>query len=79
MSNELSVPPERVVEILVREPLGAALWRAAANEAMVEVYQRRVEELERQKSSNSPAASVQASAPAPPSAKSPAAASPRSE
>jgi hypothetical protein len=31
-----SVPPERVVQILCREPLGEALWRAAANEAVVE-------------------------------------------
>lgn len=32
-----SVPPERVVQILCREPLGEALWRAAANEALVEL------------------------------------------
>jgi hypothetical protein len=48
MSDPLTVSPERVVEILTRDPLGAALWRAAANEALVQVYQERVDELERQ-------------------------------
>jgi hypothetical protein len=43
-----SVPPERVVQILCRDPLGEALWRAAANEALVEVLAGRVEQLEQQ-------------------------------
>ena len=42
-----AVTPERVVEILQRTELGAALWRAAVNEALVEMYQARVEQLER--------------------------------
>lgn len=46
--DEISVSPQQVVEILCREPLGAALWRAAANEALVEVYRERVEALQRQ-------------------------------
>jgi hypothetical protein len=46
--SDVTVSPERVVEILCRDPLGAALWRAAANEGLVEAYQRRIEELERQ-------------------------------
>lgn len=42
-----NVSSDRVLEILQREPLGAALLRAAIAEATVEVYQRRVTELER--------------------------------
>lgn len=41
-----SVPPERVVQILCRDPLGEALWRAAANEAVAELLMQRVNELE---------------------------------
>lgn len=43
-----SVPPERVVEILTRDPLGAALWRAAAAEAVAEALADRVEQLQQQ-------------------------------
>lgn len=43
-----AVPPERVVQILCREPLGEALWRAAANEALVELL---ADQLEQQKES----------------------------
>lgn len=50
MPEPMSVPSERVVEILTRDPLGAALWRAAANEALVEIYAQRIEQLEKQKS-----------------------------
>jgi hypothetical protein len=45
---DISVTPERVVEILCRDPLGAALWRAAASEAIANVYRERIEQLERQ-------------------------------
>lgn len=41
------VSSDRVMEILQRDPLGAALLRAAIAEATVEVYQQRIEELER--------------------------------
>jgi hypothetical protein len=41
-----SVPPERVVQILCRDPLGEALWRAAANEAIAEALMARIERLE---------------------------------
>ena len=34
-----SVNSERVIEILTRDPMGAALWRAAVAEATVEVLQ----------------------------------------
>lgn len=44
-----SVPPERVVQILCQDPLGAALWRAAAAEAMAELLAQRIEQLEQQK------------------------------
>lgn len=50
------VSTERVLEILQKDPLGAALLKAAVAEATVELFQRqlqetrtRVEELERQK------------------------------
>lgn len=45
--NLPQVSSDRVMEILQRDPLGAALLRAAIAEATVEVYQRRIEELER--------------------------------
>jgi hypothetical protein len=48
VSDLPSVPPERVVQILCREPLGEALWRAAANEALVELLAERVGQLEQQ-------------------------------
>jgi hypothetical protein len=51
MTDLPSVPPERVVQILCREPLGEALWRAAANEALVELLAERVGQLEQQKES----------------------------
>lgn len=50
MSELPTVPPERVVQILCRDQLGAALWRAAANEALVEVLAERIEQLEKQHS-----------------------------
>jgi len=49
MSAELpSIPSEQVVQILCRDPLGAALWRAAAAEALNEILAQRVEQLEQQ-------------------------------
>lgn len=48
MADLPAVPPERVVQILCRTELGEALWRAAANEALVEVLAERVEQLEKQ-------------------------------
>jgi len=42
-----TVPPERVVQILCRDPLGAALWRAASHEALNELL---VEILDKQQS-----------------------------
>lgn len=50
-----SVSPERVVEILVRDPLGAALWRAAAAEAVAQVLAERVEQLQTQQQQQPPA------------------------
>lgn len=41
------VSSDRVIDLLTREPLGAALWRAAVAEATVEAYQQRVAELEK--------------------------------
>ena len=43
MLEPVTVTPERVVEILCRDPLGAALWRAAANEALADAYRERYE------------------------------------
>lgn len=43
-----TVSSDRVIEILTRDAIGAALWRAAVAEATVEVYRDRVEQLERQ-------------------------------
>jgi hypothetical protein len=40
------VSSDRVIDILTRDPMGAALWRAAVAEATVEAYQKRVAELE---------------------------------
>lgn len=48
MAELPSVSPEQVVEILVRDPLGAALWRAAAAEAVAGVLVERVEQLQQQ-------------------------------
>ena len=44
-----AVSTDRVIEILQREPLGAALLKAAIAEATVEIYRDRIAELERQK------------------------------
>lgn len=41
----VTVSPEQVVAILCRDPLGEALWRAAANEALAEAYRERYEKL----------------------------------
>jgi hypothetical protein len=43
-----SAPVEQVVQILCRDPLGAALWRAAAAEAVNEVFAKRIEQLQQQ-------------------------------
>lgn len=42
------VSTERVLEILQRDPVGAALLRAAVAEATCEIYQQRIDQLERQ-------------------------------
>jgi hypothetical protein len=44
-----SVPTERVVQILCREPLGEALWRAAANEAIANALAEQLEALQQKK------------------------------
>lgn len=49
MSEQIQVSPEQVVEILCRNPLGEALWRAAANEAVANAYRERIDQLERQR------------------------------
>jgi hypothetical protein len=41
------VSSDRVIEILTREAMGAALWRAAVAEATVEAYQQRASSRER--------------------------------
>lgn len=41
------VSSDRVIDILTRDAMGAALWRAAVAEATVEAYQKRVAELEK--------------------------------
>jgi hypothetical protein len=46
-SQPPQVSSDRVIEILTRDVMGAALWRAAIAEATVEAYQRRVTELEK--------------------------------
>jgi hypothetical protein len=43
------VSSDRVIEILTREAMGAALWRAAVAEATVEAYQQRLAELTQDK------------------------------
>jgi hypothetical protein len=48
VSEQIQVSPERVVEILCRDPLGMALWRAAASEALADAYRERIDQLERQ-------------------------------
>lgn len=50
MTDLPTVPPERVVQILCRSELGAALWRAASFEAINEVLAERVDQLEQQRS-----------------------------
>lgn len=42
------VSTERVLEILQRDPVGAALLRAAVAEATCEIMQQRIDQLERQ-------------------------------
>jgi len=51
MSDQPTVSTERVMEILQRDPLGAALLRAAVAEATCEIYAARIEQLEQQKAS----------------------------
>lgn len=43
--EHVTVSPEQVVAILCRDPLGAALWRAAANEALADAYRERYEKV----------------------------------
>lgn len=50
MPDSPSVSSDRVLEILQRDPLGAALLRAAIAEATCEVLQDRVDQLQKQKS-----------------------------
>lgn len=45
------VSTERVLEILQRDPIGAALLRAAVAEATCETYQKRIDQLEQQQGS----------------------------
>ena len=45
-SQAPQVSSDRVIDILTRDAMGAALWRAAVAEATVEAYQKRVAELE---------------------------------
>lgn len=47
MSDQPSVSSDRVMEILQREPLGAALLRAAIAEATAEAWQAKFTELRR--------------------------------
>lgn len=42
--ERVTVSPEQVVEILCRDPLGAALWQAAANAALADAYRERYEQ-----------------------------------
>lgn len=46
MSEPPQVSSDRVIEILTREPMGTALWRAAVAEATAEAWQVRCEQLE---------------------------------
>jgi len=48
MSEPPQVSSERVIEILTREPMGTALWRAAVAEATAEAWQARCEQLQQQ-------------------------------
>jgi hypothetical protein len=41
--EHVTVSPEQVVAILCRDPLGEALWRAAANAALAEAWRERYE------------------------------------
>ena len=56
--SDVQVSSEKVVERLCRDPLGAALWRAAIAEEMVAAYQAR--ETERERATTSDPASRQA-------------------
>jgi len=47
MPEQPSVSSDRVMEILQREPLGAALLRAAIAEATAEAWQAKCEQLEK--------------------------------
>lgn len=49
MSDQPTVSTERVMEILQRDPVGAALLRAAVAEATCEIYVERIKQLENQK------------------------------
>lgn len=49
MSDQPTVSTERVMEILNRDPLGAAYLRAAIAEATVEIYAERIKQLEQQR------------------------------
>lgn len=48
MNDRLTVSPDRIMEILQRDPIGAMALRAAVSEATCEVLQARIEQLERQ-------------------------------
>lgn len=43
------ISSDRVIEILTRDPMGAALWRAAVAETTCEAYQQQLAELTRDK------------------------------
>ncbi len=49
MTDQPTVSTERVMEILQRDPVGAALLRAAVAEATCEIYAERIKALEEQK------------------------------
>jgi hypothetical protein len=46
--TEFTVDPQKVLERLVSEPIGAALWKAAVAEEKAGMLAERVAELERQ-------------------------------
>ena len=46
-NQQPQVSSDRVIEILTREPMGTALWRAAVAEATAEAWQARCEQLEK--------------------------------
>jgi len=54
MSEPPQVSSERVIEILTREPMGTALWRAAVAEATAEAWQAKCEQLERSDTTTGP-------------------------